>query len=599
MRHSLVVTLCFFSWAISASADEQLECRPVGGGYALTRASDGKALGRAIPEAAQCEEARATARENVACVPKEGGGKGWMTIHVNRLHWVGRYPISAADCFEAVRNAADDVVCSHTGLTLDGGRPGFKPTYVELANDNGFLGSSAWLDYCKVASRNAHDGKVCANGNGGTGGHRQWYRHVTKTKQLAQPTVTGSVDDCSSHSFETEKAPGSGYVDMIPPAEAQKYRDLLPYLDNAAIDEAMRSPHTMWYDGKGMVAGYQDSMGDPVGFRPNTIENILIDLAVPGGWNRLFQDRGRFNFPFATGGADLSKNFLKVNFWAPPRQNGQVVPVAYWRLNFTRWRWLFPAGTRLGEVMFIRYPDGELRVFEVRVRTRELDKWHNDVFRPFHTAPELADSIKMIRPAWNESSTLRQVIAKLMDSNTLTPRTLSTQYFKGTFTKVDGHVDEIPDFGDDSLAKDLLQYTSFRTVGDTPWKTSGGKIAYAAGTRSASSIVPSQYDGGLLPSTNESCLRCHKDAGRQIENFHKDLVAYGELWGEDETFSWHPFETSAFVDAKGNVKNFNNDNRRARTDFVAAGLIVNQAPAAQPSHLYKALARDWLYKPIR
>jgi len=388
-------------------------------------------------------------------------------------------------------------------------------------------------------------------------------------------------------------------IDIMPAAEAKKYQALLPSLDNAAIDEAMHSPQTMWYDAKSIVPGYQDSMGDPVGFRPNTIENILIDLAVPGGWRRLFQDRGRFNFPFATGGADLSKNFVKVNFWAPPRQGGQVIPVVYWKLNFGRWRWLFPAGTRLGEVMMIRYPSGDLRVFEVRVRTRELDKWHNDVFRPYLSAAELADAVKMLRPGWAESPALKQAVNQLNNSGSLIPRSLSTDYFKGTFAKVDGHIDEVPDFGEEDLAKDLLQYGSFRTVGSLPWKANGAKVAYAAGTRSNASIVPAQYDGGLLPVTNDSCLRCHKDAGRQIENFHSDLVAYGELWGEDETFSWHPFENSAFVDASGNVKNFNNDNRRLRADFASSGLVVQQAPAAQPAHLYKALPREWTYHPIR
>ena len=386
-------------------------------------------------------------------------------------------------------------------------------------------------------------------------------------------------------------------VQLMSPARVEQYRALMPRVDDAAVDALLTGSDTLWYDAESIVPGYQDSMGSPKGFRPNTIAPILIDLAVPGGHKRLFDKIGRFNFPFATGGADRSDNMVKINFWAPPKVNGQVLPVAYWKLNFTHYSWVFPAGTRLGEVLMVKHTDGALRVFEIRVRTRELDKWTNTAFRPFPTALSLADAIRRRRMDWHEVPALKKLMQHLSDDTTLTRATLSAKAFKGTFTPVEGVLDVLPEFGDPALVKDLLRHTQFQST-TQPWKASGGKSTFAASTASRDSIVPVHYDAGLLPVDDVSCRRCHSDAGRGIGEFHGDLVAYGELWGEDETFSWHPFENKMFVNAKGEVQNFNNDNRRIRQDFTQAGLVKPMRPTEFSSY-YKALPREWKFHPIR
>ncbi len=388
-------------------------------------------------------------------------------------------------------------------------------------------------------------------------------------------------------------------VNLMPPAKVSLYQALLPSVNDAGVDAVLHSSETMWYDAESIVPGYQDSMGDPKGFRPNTIESQLIDLAVPGGWRTLFADRGHFNFPFHSGGADLSDNMVKINFWSAPKQNGQVLPVVYWKLNFSRWRWMFPVGTRLGEVLLVKFPDGEMRIFEIRVRTRELDGWRNHVYRPFPSAEDLVDGIKLRRPNWFMIPALKNMIQFLLNNQTPTPRSLKTASFPGTFTTADGQLDFLPDFGDTALVKELLKETTFTNVGSTPWKTNGANKVFAASAKDGASIVPRNYDGGMLSVDDVSCRRCHKDAGRQIGEFHFNLILYGELWGEDEIFSWHPFENSAFVQADGGVANFNNDNRRLRQDFVSAGLVKAYDPANHGGSVYKELPRDWKYNPVR
>ena len=520
-----------------------------------------------------------------------------MARHVDRGHWVGRYAVSREDCFEATRNTGDGVVCGATGVDL-GGKPGFKPTDVEKANDLGFLGSSAWLDYCKIATARARNGTVCANGGGGTGDHAQWYRHVIATKAIVAGTRPATVDVCAGPA--PDDAPlRDGEFQILPTSMLAAYRELVPPVADAEVDDAILSPDTIWYDEAAIVPGYQDSMGSPVGSRPNTIDSMLINLAVPGGWQRLFERKGRLHFPFATGGAGRSDDFVKFNFFRLPRQNGALLPVTYTRLSWSRWQWLFPVGTIFGEVMAIRFTDGSLKVFEVRTRHRHLDHWENRVFRPFLTADDFAYAVRERRPDWFLRPTLFKFVEHLRSPNPLVPQRLETRFFPGTFVKQEGHLDVLPDLGDPELAKELLSDRLFRPTGATPWKDVGSARNYAASTESRDGIVPQFYDGGLLQVNDDSCRRCHQDAGRAIGEFYPEMVLCGEIWGKDETFSWHPCENRAFVKPNGEVANFNDDNRQLRSDFVKAGIIKPFQSSQHPPSIYKALPRSWTYRPVR
>ncbi len=206
------------------------------------------------------------------------------------------------------------------------------------------------------------------------------------------------------------------FVDIMPPARAAGFKAMVPPVADQRLAAILRGDTTMWYDRAALIPGYQDSMGDPVGFRPNTIESILIDLAVPGGHARLFEDRGHFNFPFGhTGASDRAVGMSVVNFWSPPKDAAnRVVPVAYWRSNnFSRYRWLFPFGTTLGELMITKLPNGQDRVFEIRTRTRYAAGWSVDLFRPFNTADRLATAITTKRPDGQSSVSLGRLVPYL------------------------------------------------------------------------------------------------------------------------------------------------------------------------------------------
>jgi hypothetical protein len=386
---------------------------------------------------------------------------------------------------------------------------------------------------------------------------------------------------------------------IIDPDDLGYYKSLLPQTFDLKLNVLLNSDFTIWYDAGAIVPGYQDSMGDPIGFRPNTISAGLINLAVPGGWERLFARSGRFNFPFATGGADHSDNFDKFNFWnVPLDSHGGPLPVVYWKVSNQRWRWMFPVGTAFGEVLMMTYEDGSKAIFEVRTRTRMIDGWQNKVYRPYSTSQELAQTIRQEFTMWEQVPELKNLVNHLQGHASLMPRTLRSQHYANSVSDISGHLDILPPLTNAAMVKRILQIKPFKSVGETLWKNQGGKVAHAPTVTSGYSIVSRNYDGGVLAVNDQSCKRCHDQAGREIRDFHSDLMLYGELWGEDQIFSWHPFDNDEFVNPDGAVRNFNYDNRQLRSEFVEAGLIIPFNPNQHQAPLYQELEKDWRHTPV-
>jgi hypothetical protein len=105
--------------------------------------------------------------------------------------------------------------------------------------------------------------------------------------------------------------------------------------------------------------------------------------------------------------------------------------------------------------------------------------------------------------------------------------------------------------------------------------------------------VPKGFNAAAVAVDDASCTSCHRDAGRPFETWYDNILAYGELWGNDEIFTWHPFTIARFVDANGAVVNFNHDNRQIRPDFVSAGLVAPYSPSQHPQAVYKRIVREW------
>jgi len=381
--------------------------------------------------------------------------------------------------------------------------------------------------------------------------------------------------------------------------------EAIPRFADPWVRGVLESTDTMFYDRHSIAPGYQDSFGDnvvtPIGMRPNTIDPNLINLAVPGGHGQIFVEFGVFHFPFGRPLRSHEDDVVVVDFWQLPRgDDGALLPVVHWQRDpnsYThRVEWMFPAGTVLGELLFLRTPGDTWVPFEVRVRVRELDEWRVDLYRPFPRATDLADAIEARRherPEWASSAELDALVAHLRDPSTLRAARLGATNFPGAFPAIDGAEDELPALSDPTILHALLRETGFRSARGATWKEHGDLRAYAPTTRTHGSIVPPAYNGGFFDVSEETCDRCHRDAGRPFRDWYENILAYGELWGEDESFSWHPFETRRFVDDTGRVVQFNHDNRAFRSDFLSAGVLVPYDRGAHPDSLYRKLPGEW------
>ena len=393
-------------------------------------------------------------------------------------------------------------------------------------------------------------------------------------------------------------------VDIMPIDRLEQIASRLPNIANPELKAILEDPDTMWYDRLSIIPGYQDSFGDnvitPIGMRPNTIDSNLIDLAVPGGHDWIFQKDGLFHFPFGRTG-DLTGDSFLVNFWRLPRNSqGDLAPVAWWQRDPNevthRVEWMFPADTILGEIQFIIDDDGNWFPFEIRTRKRTTTSWTIDVFRPFPTANDFALSLEAKRSEnsqWQNSGEIEALVSHLRDQRTLRAASLGSPEFPGTFPTIDGAEDVLPPVSDTRILKELLLETPFRSAKGKVWKQDGALIAHAATTNADFQIVPKGYDGGFMEVSDEACSTCHRDAGRPFRDWYRPILAYGELWGEDESFTWHPFETSNFVNSNGDVVDFNYDNREMRSDFVNAGVLERYNPSTHTSNRYKTLPGEW------
>jgi hypothetical protein len=382
-------------------------------------------------------------------------------------------------------------------------------------------------------------------------------------------------------------------LDLMPQDRLTQIAARMPCVPPGALRDTLESTATLWYDKKSLTPGYQDSFGDnvetPIGFRPNTIDPELIDLAVPGGHAQIFQQIGLFQFPFGNP-IQVSDTVAIVDFWRLP----DGFPVVYWQRDpnsYThRVEWMFPKGTVFGELLFIQFA-GVLHPFEIRTRTRGLDGWHVDVFRPFPRASDLADAIEA---AGGTSPALVALAAQLRTGG-LDAFSVSATHFPGAFPARTSGIDRLPAMtgADADLLHGLLRTTPFRSTRGVAWKTTQTATAWAAGAAGTGSIVPQGYNAAAITIDEDSCSTCHRDAGRPFRTWYENIIAYGELWGNDEIFTWHPFTLANFVDADGNVVNFNYDNRVIRTDMKAAHLVAPYDPSQHPATAYKRIVREW------
>ncbi|MFO0675027.1 MAG: hypothetical protein U0169_00695 [Polyangiaceae bacterium] len=381
--------------------------------------------------------------------------------------------------------------------------------------------------------------------------------------------------------------PTNAVTQILPANTLARYKAALPKVAYARLQAILESPSTLFYDKDVMPGAYQDTVGNgadiPFGARLNSAGAGLI---VPQG-RKLFDRSGEtWEFPFGhTAGTDNSTNAVIVNFISLPSDGTKQLPVAY-RIETgtqkgfanTRWNWAFPKGTVVGEIVMIN-DGGTLVTSEIRMRERYADKWSTNAFRPFPTAKSLSEAVKTSRPNWQTTPALTTFVGALESSSGLTAKNVGSPAFND-MVRLNGFVDApLPDLGDAGLARDLLTKTPFVSSYGTTWKANGGNKSFGfTGPRAGMSIVPVNFDVGLLEVRETTCTKCHDQGGSFIGNIVDQAVLYGDIWGVDRVFSFYPFEPSR-IEASGA------ENRVVRASFN--GSIVERYDAGRhPASTY-------------
>ena len=149
-------------------------------------------------------------------------------------------------------------------------------------------------------------------------------------------------------------------------------------------------------------------------------------------------------------------------------------------------------------------------------------------------------------------------------------------------------MDQLPEFNDAGLVKELLKTTVFVSSYGQVWKKSVDLKSFAPTTSSTLSVVPHNYQAGFFEVKEDSCMRCHKESGRKVSEFYSGLYLYGEVWGKDGIFSFHPFDESEFSKLRGQGSAVDGyyDNRKINPKLSAMGVFERYDASKHSTELY-------------
>lgn len=446
--------------------------------------------------------------------------------------------------------------------------------------------STGHVAYCEMSRRAARNGIACVDKGSD-------YQAINLETGARVKSFGRSFENCLNFTQYQDGSGPSNDLQLIDNRDLVAYLRNMPQLADPYINSVFQSGDTIWYDEDSMVFTYQDSFGAPSGPEGLRANRVAYDVGINADSPDIralteYFELQSFKYPFSiTAGRVDRGNAEAIYFWSPPRDaQGRPVPVAWWK-NGSHWHWVFPVGTVFGEVLLVRDGDStsEWYVHEVRSRFREIDRWRTDIFRPFPRATDLAEAIKLRRPNW-QNSDLKRLVSHLENNATLTAGKLDSKSYERIVPSIYGYYDNLPETNDHALIRELLTGTVFQSSINVEWKRDGNKVSYAPGTQANFHIVPRNYIAGLFENNEASCSRCHDQTGRPLGQLDGRTVLYGEIWGEDQIFTWHPFKVY------DEIYSVSDGSRIANPRMVAAGLLVQRRPS-QNDPVYRELPRNW------
>lgn len=259
-----------------------------------------------------------------------------------------------------------------------------------------------------------------------------------------------------------------------------------------------------------------------------------------------------FNFPWETtvGLNSLkkegNKNFNAINIINLPKDsNNNVIPI--WVLNEIPTKWIFPAGTTVGEIIYVTN-NGINYVQEIRTRTKSenCNYWEPNVYRPISNRKEYIE---------------------LTNGNNYVPA-MKHMFFRNPqedeVYRMEGLVERLPPLPEDKVKFLLSQ--KFKNVTEENWSPSSIQEFH---------ILPKDYCFSLIGSVDsDSCSNCHRQTQISVSNLvPKDPSVFnnfdgtGNIRGCDAVFTWHPFSSESIKSvasediAKPTLRNFDITNK--------------------------------------
>jgi len=249
--------------------------------------------------------------------------------------------------------------------------------------------------------------------------------------------------------------------------------------------------------------------------------------------NHAFPWEGTFGLNHAVKENQLEKRYGSINMLSlPTNDQGAITPIVI--LNERPIKWIFPVGTVLGEILWVRDEQGKKWIYEIRCRRKQPGAlaWDPIILRPVKNRAELLDYLNY--PAnWHPPKTY------LFLRNTHEDEVAMFQ----------GLVERLPKLTPDQV-RHLLS-SPFVDVTYEAWS----KETTAPTSEQDFSLVPKDYSLGLISADEVSCAQCHRQTQTSLWNLiPREPLIYdnpekvANIRGSDGIFSWHPFSEESVSD---------------------------------------------------
>jgi len=334
------------------------------------------------------------------------------------------------------------------------------------------------------------------------------------------------------------------------------YRSLLPKTEDVTLKEILERKNLVFYTDTEIPPAHQHS-----GTVISTKLNISANRSEPfGNPNR--------EFPWlAAAGTHRSTNFKKFNFLSLPS------PIVCWEEHITavtgrlthnkeitdtikerNLRWRFPDKSIVGEVLLLQEPKGRWYTFDIRTRTKDSGAWRMNAYRPFSSFQQMQD--------WLGATKIEYSIEN---------QKIKSTHPDQTVFESDSAIQTLGKLPNEVVRKMLLK--PFVSARESVWIRNGKIPGFAPTTKEDFHIVPKDYTGGFVRVNNVQCMRCHTNTMKEAGDFDFQRDWYGRVRGDDNIFTFHPFEPSSvsMVYTPDSLQPY-----QLNKKMIAAGIIIRR-----------------------